>query len=189
MGTRPGHRAGNPIDPADAAAQALRNRVRARFTELYTERTGIEAELATLETATVEQDNPTLLDELPTLGDILTGAPAALTERLLAAFDIQATYNRDKHQVTIHATLTEATPQTVQDLLSDPCVDHNRQPASGPAPAPHDHVAHLTRGHWVVPPGQHSAAGGIRGACHSKWQTANPSRRLVIEWTAQLNRK
>jgi hypothetical protein len=131
-----------PIDPADAAAQALRNRVRARFTELYTERTGIETELATLETAPAEQDDPTLLDELPALGDILTGAPAALTERLLAAFDIKATYNRDKHQVTIHATLTGTTPQTVQDLLSDPRADHNTQSASGPAPQ--DHVAHLT---------------------------------------------
>ena len=73
-----------PIDSADAAAQAFRNRIRARFTELYTERTGIEAELATLETAPVEEDDPTLLDELPTLGDVLTGAPAGLTERLLA---------------------------------------------------------------------------------------------------------
>ena len=135
-----------PVDPADAAAQALRNRVRARFTELYTERTGIETELATLETAPIEQDDPTLLDELPALGDILTGAPAALTERLLAAFDIQAVYNRDKHQVTIHATLTDATPQAVLDLLSDPRADHNRQLAPQPesAPAPQDHVAHLT---------------------------------------------
>ncbi len=131
-----------PIDPADPAAQALRNRVRARFSELYTERTGIETELATLETVPIEQDDPTLLDELPTLGDILTDAPAALTERLLAAFDIQAVYNRDKHQVTIHAALTDATPQAIQDLLTDPRADHNTQPASGPAPQ--DHVAHLT---------------------------------------------
>jgi hypothetical protein len=39
------------------------------------------------------------------------GAPAALTERLLAAFDIKAIYNRDKHQATIHATITDATPR------------------------------------------------------------------------------
>ena len=51
-----------------------------------------------------------MLDELPTLGDILTGAPAALTEKLLAVFDVKAVYNRDKHQVTIHATITGATP-------------------------------------------------------------------------------
>jgi site-specific DNA recombinase len=125
-----------PIDPADAAAQALRNRVRARFTELYTERTGIETELATLETAPFEEDDPTLLDDLPTLDDILTDAPAGLTERLLAVFDIKAVYNRDKHQVTIHATITDATPQAVIDLLTDPRADHNRQPASDSGPAP-----------------------------------------------------
>jgi hypothetical protein len=44
------------------------------------------------------------------LGDILSDAPAALAEKLLAAFDIKAVYNRDKHQVTIYATITGATP-------------------------------------------------------------------------------
>jgi hypothetical protein len=83
-----------------------------------------------------------LLDELPALGDILTSAPAELTERLLAAFDLKATHNRDKHQATIHATPTDATPQAVLDLLSDPRADPNTQSASGPAPQ--DHVAHLT---------------------------------------------
>ena len=72
-----------------------------------------------LETTTVEEDDLTLLDEPPTLGGILTDAPGALTERLLAAFDIKATYNRDKHQVTIHATIRRR-PQAALDLLSDP---------------------------------------------------------------------
>jgi len=31
-----------------------------------------------------------------------------------------------------------------------------------------------------------SAAGGSGGSSHPKWQTANPSRRLVIEWTTEL---
>ncbi len=148
-----------PVDPADAAAQALRNRVRARFTELYTERTGIETELAILETATVEEDDPTLLDELPALGDVLTGAPAAPTERLLAVFDLEATYNRDKHQVTIHATITDATPKAVLDLLTDPRADHNTQSASGPAPQ--DHVSHST-GHTGSSP-RASTASEFRG--------------------------
>ena len=164
-----------PIDPADAAAQALRNRVRARFTELYTERTGIETELATLETATVDEDDPTLLDELPALGDILTGAPAALTERLLAAFDLKAIYNRDKHQATIHATLTDATPQTVRDLLTDPRADHNRQPAPPPAsaPAPQDHVAHLT-GDTGSSPGPAQRSGGFRGGVPLQMANSQP---------------
>ena len=74
-----------PADPGDPAAQALRNRIRARFTELYTERTSIQTSLTALEAPVTEpHDDPTLLDELPLLGDILTNAPAALTEKLLA---------------------------------------------------------------------------------------------------------
>jgi Domain of unknown function (DUF397) len=70
----------------------------------------LETELASLDAAAPagQDDDPTLLDELPNLGDIRTGAPPALTERLLDAFDVQAVYNRDKHQVTIHATITGA---------------------------------------------------------------------------------
>ena len=93
-------------------------------------------------TPTQQASDPSLLDELPFLGDILTSAPVGLTERLLDAFDVQAVYNRDKNQVTIHATLTDTTPQAIKDLLTDPRADHNRQPAS--APAPQDHVGHLT---------------------------------------------
>ena len=52
-------------------------------------------------------------------------APRHLTERLLDVFDTQAVYNRDKDQVTIHATLTDATPQAIRDLLTDPRADHN----------------------------------------------------------------
>jgi len=101
-----------------------------------------------------------LLDELPTLGDILTGAPAALTEKLLAVFDINAVYNRDKHQVTIHATITDATPQAVLNLLTDPRADHNTQSAS--RPAPQDHVAHLT-GHTGSSPRASTAQRGVPG--------------------------
>ena len=90
-----------------------------------------------------QDDDPTLLDELPNLGDILTGAPPALTERLLDAFDVQAVYNRDKHQVTIHATITDATPQALRDLLADPRADHNTPPASTRTAA-QDPVSHLT---------------------------------------------
>jgi hypothetical protein len=73
-----------PADPGNPAAQALRNRIRARFTELYAERTSIQNDLASLQTTAGEPaDDPTLLDEMPLLGDILTNAPDALIERLL----------------------------------------------------------------------------------------------------------
>ena len=168
-----------PADPADPAAQALRQRIRARFTELYGQRTTLETELAALDAAAPagQDDDPTLLDELPNLGDILTGAPPALTERLLDAFDVQAVYNRDKHQVTIHATITDATPQALRDLLADPRADHNTPPASDPGTAPQDPVSHLTgdtgssprastaqRGvPGGRPPGLAQRSGGFRG--------------------------
>ncbi len=71
-----------PAQPGDPAAQALRNRIRARFTDLYTERTRLETELAALEAATTQDNDPSLLDALPILGDILTSAPARLIEQL-----------------------------------------------------------------------------------------------------------
>ena len=42
---------------------------------------------------------------------------------------VQAVYNRDNDQVTIHATLTDATPQAIKDLLAGP----------GPTTAPRWH--------------------------------------------------
>jgi hypothetical protein len=49
----------------DAAAQAYRARIRARYAELYDERTSAETALQTAETAATQADDPTLLDELP----------------------------------------------------------------------------------------------------------------------------
>jgi site-specific DNA recombinase len=51
-------------DPADPAAQAYRARIRARYAELYDERTRTETALAATEAATTQADDPALLDEL-----------------------------------------------------------------------------------------------------------------------------
>ena len=64
--------------------------------------------------------DPTLLDELPILGDILTEASPELTEELFEAFHVQAVYSKELHQVTIHITLTDTTPHAVNRLLADP---------------------------------------------------------------------
>jgi hypothetical protein len=130
-----------PADPGDQAAQALRQRIRARFTDLFTERTRIEAELTALESATTQDNDPALLDELPLLGDVLTGAPDRLIEQLLDAFSIAAVYNNDLHQVTINATLTDATPQAIADLLADPRTEQATPPATAPTPT-EDHFCH-----------------------------------------------
>ena len=165
-----------PADPGDPAAQALRQRIRARFTDLCTQRTTLETDLAALQEAHAEhQQDPTLLADLPYLGDILTDAPAGLTERLLDAFDIKAVYNRDKHQVTIHATITDATPQAIHDLLTDPRADHNAPP-SQPGTTGQDHVSH-SPGHTGSSPRANTAPGSGRRAGHRRLRgrpTAGP---------------
>ena len=117
-------------DPADPAAQAYRARIRARYAELYDERTGAETALAAAQAAADSHDDPVLLDELPLAGDILTDAPDRVKEAICAAFDIYALYRKDLHQVTIWATITPATPATI----TDPRTDSDTHPGT-PAPA------------------------------------------------------
>ena len=138
-----------PADPADPASAAYRARIRARYAELYQERTKTEAELAALQATTPQGNDPTLLDELPTAAGIMADAPPRIKQALLAAFDIYALYNKDDDQITIRATLTHDTPRTVTALLNDPRTDddtgpHPTPPASQtPAQAP---IAHSRQG-------------------------------------------
>ena len=109
-----------PASPGDPAAQALRERVRARYRELHDQQKTLEAQRDQLDTATTEIHDPALLDALPILGDILTNAPPGLTEQLFEAFRLQAIYSKQHRQVTIRVTITGTTPQAVTRLLADP---------------------------------------------------------------------
>jgi hypothetical protein len=109
-----------PADPGDPAAQALRERIRGRYRELHGEQKTLEAQRDQLDVATTQVSDPALLDALPVLGDILTGAPAGLAEQLFEAFRVQAVYSKAHQQVTIRATITDATPDAVTRLLADP---------------------------------------------------------------------
>jgi site-specific DNA recombinase len=125
-------------DSADAdsrAVTALRSRILARFTELEDERATIDTQLAGLAAAAPAAADPALLDNLPILGDILADAPVRLWQQLLAALDIQALYNKNLHQVTIHATITDATPRTVAAIIND-ADDHptTTRPTQDPEP-------------------------------------------------------
>ena len=90
-----------PADPGDPAARACRARIRARFADLYAERTRIEATLAELAAAAPPDNDPSVLDLLPYAAGVFTQAPARIQEALLTAFDIHALYRSDMHQVTI----------------------------------------------------------------------------------------
>ena len=68
-------------------------------------------------------NDPTLLDELPYAPGLLAEAPDAIREALYAAFDIQCLYRQDAGQVTIWATITDATPGIITALTTDPRTD------------------------------------------------------------------
>jgi site-specific DNA recombinase len=104
--------------PADPAAAALRERIRTRYRELHTEQKTLEAQRDQLDTPTQVHDRA-LLDALPILGDIFTGAPAGLAEQLFEAFHLQAVFSKEHRQVTIRVTITDATPDAVTRLLAD----------------------------------------------------------------------
>ena len=66
-----------PADPGNPAAQALRNRIRARFTELYAERASLETDLAALDATTSEPaDDPPCSTNYPSSG---TSSPTPRT--------------------------------------------------------------------------------------------------------------
>ena len=102
-------------DPHAAAVTALRSRVLARFTELEDERTTINTQLADLTKTDTGPGDPAL----PLLGDLLPGAPARLQQQLYDAFDLQALYKKNMHQVTIHVTITDSTPRAVAAIIND----------------------------------------------------------------------
>jgi site-specific DNA recombinase len=83
--------------------------------------------------ATPAGTDPALLDKLPIAARVLADAPQRIKALLIAAFDINALYNRDDHQVTIRASLTEDTPRTIAALLADPRTDDDTW---HPTPAP-----------------------------------------------------
>jgi len=119
------HHAASP-----AAITALRTRLIARFTELEDERAAINAQLAALTAASDEQHATDLLNRLPLLGDILDHAPARLQAQLYDAFSIQVLYRHHINQVSIHATITDTTPQTLAAIIADAHPEHAPTPAS-----------------------------------------------------------
>jgi hypothetical protein len=119
-----------PADPGDPAARAYRARIRARFADLYAERTRTEATLAELAAAAPPDNDPSLLDLLPYAAGVFAQAPARIQEALLTAFDIHALYRNDMHQVTIWASITDDTPRTITALLHDPRTDSDTSTAT-----------------------------------------------------------
>ena len=95
----------------------MRARIRARFNELHAEREHLKASQHDLEQATPQAQDPTLLDELPLLGDILPRLPAREKAGLFRTFDVGILWNKPGEQVTMWAEITDTTLQTLTGLL------------------------------------------------------------------------
>ncbi|HEV2370984.1 MAG TPA: recombinase family protein [Streptosporangiaceae bacterium] len=103
--------------PDDPASRALRERVRARFAELETERQATKTQLDEL-THQTEQHDPALLAMLPVDPALFDQAGERQRQLLYQAFDIQFLYNKDMNQVTIYATLTTSTPAAIAAIIN-----------------------------------------------------------------------
>jgi site-specific DNA recombinase len=114
-------------NPHAPAVTALRSRVLARFTELEDERAAINTQLADLTKTDPGPGDPALLDALPLLGDVLTDAPPRLQQQLYEAFDVQALYKKNMHQVTIHPSRSHSQRATSR---------RNAPPILKPPPGP-----------------------------------------------------
>jgi hypothetical protein len=119
-----------PPDPANTAAQAMRARCYERFAELQADREAIQAQLETFDHDQAPGQDASLLDTLPMLADTTDLHPERIQSALYQAFDIQALYNTDMHQVTIFATITTSTPQAVAAILADTGHNPTAQPAA-----------------------------------------------------------
>ena len=104
--------------PQDSPAlAALRSQIVARFTELETERTQIKQRLATLTRAAQHDQDPTLLDDLPVLGDVLTGAAPPVQAQLLQALGTELFYSKAQRKLTLRATITPHTRAAVAAII------------------------------------------------------------------------
>jgi len=175
-----------PADPADPAAAAYR----ARYAELYQERTKTEAERDALQATATPDNDPTLLDELPTATGVLADArpdhasPAHRVRHLRPlqqGIGIYALCNKEMDQVTIRAVLTQDTPGIIAALLTDPRTDddisqHPTPPAS--KTPDHDTVSHFGRAtpvHRIHGKARiHHANLPLRGSTRDAWDRHGP---------------
>jgi hypothetical protein len=111
-----------PDGTGSGAAAAMRARITARFAELHADREQAEAQLAALAAVTPKAADPTLLEELPLVGDILAALPPDLKTRLFDAFDLQILWDKPGAQATVYAEITDATLRALPGIL-DPGQD------------------------------------------------------------------
>ena len=121
---------------ADPAAAEYRQRIRTRYRERAAERAAAEQQLTELETQTATADDPALLAAIPRAAGKFTAAPPEVREALYTALDIQILYRPDQNQMTIWVTITDATPQAIQQPPRRPPHRQRHRPPSRNRPCP-----------------------------------------------------
>jgi len=107
------------LDPNAPAVKAMRERHLRAFTSLETERDQIGGRLAALaRQADDHGGDPSLLDDLPMLGDTLPWLPDRIRQQLFEAFDLAMLYHKADNQVTCRATITPATPAALTAIIT-----------------------------------------------------------------------
>jgi hypothetical protein len=117
----------------------MRARCNQRWAELHAERETTQARLDALDQARARDDDASLIDDLPVLAGTLDLHPERIQAALYQAFDIQALYKPDMHQVTLFATITTSTPRAVAAIISD--AGHDPAHAHAPAQPPPETAA------------------------------------------------
>jgi vacuolar-type H+-ATPase subunit I/STV1 len=105
-------------DASSAASTAYRQRIRERFNELYDDTAALQAELDQLAAQAGTVTDADLIAQLPYAPALLIEAPDDIREALAAAFEVHCTYRADQGQMTIRATITDATPGIVTALAA-----------------------------------------------------------------------
>jgi hypothetical protein len=127
-----------------------------------------------LQATAIPDNDPTLLDELPTAAGVLAHAPDRIKQALLTAFDIYALYNKETDQVTIRAALTQNTPR------------HHRRPAD--RPRTDDDTSQHSTTHAIKTPAQDPISEFGRVASRSPGSTARPGSTTETRELNILNR-
>ncbi len=136
-------------DPDDSAAQDLRARIYAHFTDLHHDHEAAKTQLQELSQQAPPSFDLDLIDDLPLLPGRVHELPERLQAGIFAALDIQILWNAPMKQATFIATITGTTGSTLDYLLTcgdDPTITGTDAPNTSTTS---DYVSGLAR-HPIV---------------------------------------
>jgi hypothetical protein len=121
-----------PTDPANTAAQALRARIHAHFTELHHELEAKKTQRKTLTQQSPPAADIDLIDLLPTLPGRIYELPEPIQADIFAALDIQILWNAPMRQATYIATIPGVVTALLNHAGNDPASAGQAKPDTAP---------------------------------------------------------